>query len=100
MRFAVAFLEELMKLFEDGRICRSWSGCVLALLLFVAPLTATPQPNAKDIVRAAITQVGGEDQLRALKNVRFQAIGQRNMLEQSERPEGPYVVEYHEVSEL
>ena len=89
-----------MKFFEDGRICRTWSGCVFALLLLVAPLSASPQPNAKGIVRAAITQMGGEDQLRALRNIRFQAIRQRNMLEQSERPEGPYIVAYHEVSEL
>lgn len=98
--FQKLFTEVSMKLFQDGQICRSWLGCVFSLLLLVTPLAATPRPSAKGIVRDAIAQMGGDEKLRTLKNVRFQAIRHRNMLEQSERPEGPYIVEYHEVSEL
>ena len=43
--------------------------------------------------------MGGEDTLRALRGVRFKAASYRNALEQSERPEGPYIVEYDEISE-
>jgi hypothetical protein len=55
--------------------------------------------KAKAYVREGIAQMGGESQVRAMQSVRFKAIGHRNMLEQSERPEGPYIVEYDQVSE-
>ncbi len=45
----------------------------------------------------AVKQMGGEAALRGLKTVRFEAIGHREMVEQSERPEGPYVIEYDHV---
>jgi hypothetical protein len=55
--------------------------------------------KAKAYVREGLAQMGGESQVRAIHTVRFQAIGHRNMLEQSERPEGPYIIEYHQISE-
>jgi len=50
--------------------------------------------RAHEYVADAVKQMGGEAALRGLKTVRFEAIGHREMVEQSERPEGPYVVEY------
>jgi hypothetical protein len=43
------------------------------------------------LARKALDAMGGEQKLRNLETVRFKAIGQRNMLKQSERPEGPYM---------
>jgi hypothetical protein len=52
------------------------------------------------VLRVALQAQGGEAKLRALKSVSFEAAGYRNLLEQSERPEGPYLVEFDQVSEL
>jgi hypothetical protein len=74
----------------------------LAPFLLLGPLLASPTtstPPAIDVVREAIRQMGGEDKLRALRGVHFKAASYRNALEQSERPEGPYIVEYDEISE-
>jgi hypothetical protein len=59
----------------------------------------SPATNANDLLHQALLQAGGEDKIRALRSVHFQAIGHREWLEQSERPEGPYVVEYDQISE-
>jgi|HubBroStandDraft_6_1064221.scaffolds.fasta_scaffold00649_16 hypothetical protein len=55
--------------------------------------------KAKGYVREGLAQMGGEEQVRAIHSVSFKAIGHRNELEQSERPEGPYIVEYDQISE-
>jgi hypothetical protein len=60
---------------------------------------ATPAVGATDLLHTALRQMGGEDKLRALRTVHFRAAGYRNALEQSERPEGPYIVEYEQISE-
>jgi hypothetical protein len=75
---------------------------LLALFLFLTPRLAnstSPAMSAIDVVREAIRQMGGEDKLQALRGMRFKAASYRNALEQSERPEGPYIVEYDEISE-
>jgi hypothetical protein len=56
--------------------------------------------DARATVRAAIDAMGGEAKLRALRTVRIRGIGHQNMLEQSERPEGPWLVSYRQVDEL
>jgi hypothetical protein len=43
--------------------------------------------------------MGGEDKLRALKSIRFEGIGHTYSIEQSERPEGPWIVNYLQVRE-
>jgi hypothetical protein len=43
--------------------------------------------------------MGGEEKIRGLNTLDFQALSERNMLEQSERPEGPYIVETDQVEE-
>ena len=59
----------------------------------------TSSAKGRGYVRAALNSMGSEEKLRALETVRFRAVGHRNLLEQSERPEGPYIVEYDEISE-
>jgi hypothetical protein len=50
--------------------------------------------TARALVMQSIDAMGGEQRLRAIYNVRYEAIGLRNMLEQSERPEGPWFQDY------
>lgn len=80
------------------------AGCAL-LGLAAAPLWLPAQvgetpPMAISIVRNALNAMGGEQNLRAVESVKFMAIGHRNELEQSERPEGPYIVEYDQIREI
>ena len=63
-------------------------------------LAAGQQRSAETLVRVALFQIGGEKALRGIRNIRFQAMGHRNELEESERPEGPYIIEYDEISAL
>jgi hypothetical protein len=75
---------------------------LFALAILLTPLTAllaetTGKPA--DLLREALRQMGGEDQLKELRALRFHATSHRNALEQSERPEGPYIVEYDQVWE-
>jgi glyoxylase-like metal-dependent hydrolase (beta-lactamase superfamily II) len=60
----------------------------------------SPQPSsASDLLHSALAAMGGEQKIRDLKTIHFTSIGHRNLLEQSERPEGPYIVEYEEIDE-
>src|SRR5262245_52338723 len=75
-----------------------------ALLLSPGLITATARStvngDAKTIVLAAAAAMGGLDRLRALKSVEFEAMGHWNLLEQSERPDGPWIIAYDDVREL
>jgi adenosine deaminase len=44
--------------------------------------------------------MGGESNLRELKSMQLEGVAHQHLLEQSERPEGPWLVDYHEFSEL
>ena len=79
----------------------------LKALIFTLPIVllqsfagATQASHARDHLSEAVQQMGGEIALRSLKTVRIEAVGHRNMLEESERPEGPYIVEYDRITEL
>jgi hypothetical protein len=65
-----------------------------------APAQQSPAAPARALVSAGIRAMGGEARLRALRGVRIAGIGHRNQLEQSERPEGPWLVTYEQVDEL
>ena len=56
--------------------------------------------KAKRRLQSAVEAMGGEPRLRAIKALRLKGDGHTNLLEQSERPEGPWIVSYEEVSEL
>ncbi len=49
--------------------------------------------SAAGLMHAGLAAMGGEEKIRTLSALRLETVGQRNMLEQSERPEGPYIVE-------
>ena len=56
------------------------------------------------LLHQALAAQGGEDKLRGLRNIQWEASGYQNALDQSVRPEGPYftsfetVVETHDLS--
>lgn len=55
--------------------------------------------SAADLMRASLAAMGGEERVRTLKTLHFEASLIRNELEESERPEGPYILENDQVEE-
>jgi len=76
------------------------SSCLVLLTLACSATSQSPPDRAREWLHQSAGQMGGEEKLRALSTVRFSAMGHRNLLEQSERPEGPYIVEYDQITEL
>lgn len=74
---------------------------LLTLVLLANAIATFAQGNsgASDILRRSIDAVGGEETLRSIHTVSFKAIGHRNALEQSIRPEGPWFVDYQQIQE-
>lgn len=56
--------------------------------------------RAMEMLRSAIKQIGGEERIRSLKGVQIERIGHTYSIEQSERPEGPWLVNYEQVTDL
>lgn len=71
----------------------------LAAMAAVSPLYAADAASTV-VLKQALDAQGGEQKLRAVKTVAFESSGYRNLLEQSERPEGPYLVSFLDISEL
>ena len=71
----------------------------LVCVLLAFPLLASGQATqtAADLMHAGLEAMGGEQKIRALTTFHFQGTVVRNMLEQSERPEGPYILENNQV---
>jgi hypothetical protein len=84
--------------------------CLLLFTQSIIPVTALisdkntnnaqTKSSAQDLVRAALEAMGGEAKIRALKSIQFEGIGHTFGVEQSERPEGPWIVSYLQTSEL
>jgi hypothetical protein len=55
---------------------------------------------ARDRVMAAIDAIGGQARLNDLKSLRLESIGHGYALEQSERPEGPWLTTYSETTDV
>ena len=74
---------------------------VLLPAVFLRPCLATAKEDeARELIRLAMRAMGGEERLRAIESVSFKGIGHRYMLEQSERPEGPWLLDYFQISEV
>jgi hypothetical protein len=73
------------------------------IFLMVMTSLAWPQQDAGEsaanLLHASLAAMGGEQKIRDLKSIHFTAVGHRNFLEQSERPEGPYIVDYEQIDE-
>jgi hypothetical protein len=46
-----------------------------------------------------MTAMGGEERLRSIESLTYGAVGERQMVEQSERPSGPYFIDHFKISE-
>ena len=55
--------------------------------------------DARTLIAQALAAQGGEKMLRAIRSVSWIGTGYRNMVEQSERPEGPYLTEFQTITE-
>ncbi|MEO6912637.1 MAG: MBL fold metallo-hydrolase [Candidatus Baltobacteraceae bacterium] len=58
---------------------------------------------ARSDIASSLSAMGGAAKLRALTTVEYNAVGTRMMVEQSERPRGPYFIDHfriHEVRDL
>lgn len=60
----------------------------------------SPEAGARAPVSAALAETGGEAALRSIKSVAIEGVGHAYLVEQSERPEGPWVVTYEQITEL
>lgn len=68
---------------------------------FCAPAAARPEADgARQEVKSAIVAMGGEKVLTSTHSVAFDAVGHRNMLEQSLRPDGPWWQDYFQLFEI
>lgn len=78
--------------------------CVsLAFALHTLTGGTVPAPSdaaARDLLETAVARMGGRAALESLATVRLDAIGYRNLLEQSERPEGPWIPQIEKTTEL
>lgn len=52
---------------------------------------------AHAMLSAAISAMGGRDRLQSIHAIDYTAVGERSMVEQSERPTGPYFVDHYKV---
>ena len=69
------------------------------ITLLTACAARADDSNAKAILHLALDAQGGERKLREIRSVQWEAVGYRNELEQSERPEGPYITDFLSISE-
>jgi len=70
-----------------------------ALSVTFSPALAQSTNKAAAFLKQALEAQGGEQKLRAIRSVQWDAFGYRNEVEESERPEGPYVTEFNTISE-
>ena len=76
---------------------------LLGAVLNAGSLVNAQQPAAPDAAATlarAIDAMGGEAALWAIKTIQVEGMGHSYALEQSERPEGPYLVSYQQLSEI
>src|SRR5689334_15017111 len=70
----------------------------LAAFLVVAPQASRPD-SARAVVSRAIEALGGEAALKSLTTLQIESIGHEFFIDQSERPEGPFVTRYVQILE-
>ena len=73
----------------------------LACVLLAFPVLACGQAaqSPADLLHEGLAAMGGEQNIQALSTIHFESSVIRSMLEQSERPEGPYILENDQVEE-
>lgn len=84
----------------DSTALRAVALLLLACLLGVVDPAAGQDGPARAEVRAAVDAMGGESLWRDLGSIRVEGVGHEHALEQSERPEGPWITTYRQFAEL
>jgi len=74
-----------------------WACLVIALFTTSA---TPPDVEARRWVQTAVQRMSGEEALRRLATLRLESVGYRNLLEQSERPEGPWIPQIEKTTEI
>lgn len=67
---------------------------IILLVVSLFPSVAFPDyktPDPKYLIERALSGMGGADRLRAIKSIHTHSVGHFYLLEQSERPEGPWL---------
>jgi len=65
----------------------------------LAGMPAQAAPSAQAIVARGLAAMGGRAKLAALRSIDYVAVGERQMVEQSERPSGPYFLDWYRMHE-
>src|ERR1700742_1277243 len=68
----------------------SQSLLILLSIAVIAP-AQTKRPDAKALVERSVNAMGGVEKLKAIKSIHTHSVGHFYLLEQSERPEGPWL---------
>jgi hypothetical protein len=76
-----------------------WIALGLALAVGAGAQAAAPT-DAHAVIAASLEAMGGKSNLLAIRNVVVTAVGTRAMVEQSERPTGPYFVDHYRYTEI
>lgn len=95
-----------MPLSTAGRRARATLTVLLTAAALALPSPAPAQAsradrpgNARAMVERAIEAMGGAARLAAVRTVRTESIGHSYAIEQSERPEGPFIAMYAQTTE-
>jgi hypothetical protein len=72
---------------------------VLFFTAFPLATFAQSAPSPADLLHTGLDAMGGESKLRALHALHLQSSMIRSMVEESERPEGPYILENDQIDE-
>jgi hypothetical protein len=72
----------------------------MTTLLLLALILGSPVADGKTVVRDSIEAMGGEARLRGVHTLSIEALGHVYAIDQSERPEGPWVTDYEQHREL
>ena len=77
---------------------------LVTMLVLMAGLfsqsVAKSNPSAKALITRSIAAMGGKERLQQLHTLSLRGIGHNYLLEQSERPEGPWIVNYSQVEQV
>src|SRR5215510_4014142 len=75
------------------------SALFLCLIPGLVQSTPAPSASARAVIARAIDALGGETALRNISSLQIESLGHSYFIEQSERPEGPFIVGYVSASE-
>jgi len=75
--------------------------CLAASFLVAAPQAAATPTSAdpRAVLARAVDALGGEAALKAIAGLQIDAIGHDYFIDQSERPEGPFITRYAQTTE-